>query len=130
MTGRITSTHGLFGRIAAGRCWGLPMNPEHERFPLLIPCFDDTIQVRFQVYHEAHPEVYEYLLQLAQDMQSRGFRHYGMKALFEKVRWHFQVEKGLEDFKLNNNYHSRYARLMMAREPDLEGFFELRELKA
>ncbi len=104
---------------------------ERERFPLLAPCFDDdTIQARFQVYHDAHPEVYEYLLQLAQDLYSRGFRHYGIGALFEKVRWHFSVEKGLEDFRLNNNYRSRYARLMMEREPELDGFFELRELKS
>ena len=30
-------------------------------------------------------------------------------------------------FKLNNNFTAHYARLLMAQEPDLEGFFETRE---
>jgi hypothetical protein len=35
-----------------------------------------------------------------------------------------------DDFKLNNNYHSRYARLIMEREPGLDGFFETRGLRS
>ena len=31
-------------------------------------------------------------------------------------------------FKLNNNYRSRYARLIMEQEADLEGVFQIREL--
>ena len=45
--------------------------------------------------------------------------------------WHFQVEKDLgADFKLNDHFHSRYARTIMKQYPELEGFFELRELRA
>jgi len=32
------------------------------------------------------------------------------------------------EWKLNNNYTSRYARLIMEQEPDLEGFFVTRGL--
>ena len=39
-----------------------------------------------------------------------------------------ELRKG-KDFKLNNNYVSRYARLIMAQEADLEGVFETRERK-
>lgn len=34
------------------------------------------------------------------------------------------------DFKLNDHYHSRYARLILATHPEFDGFFEIRELKA
>ena len=33
-------------------------------------------------------------------------------------------------FKLNDHWHSRYARMLMAREPRLAGYFETQELTA
>jgi hypothetical protein len=51
--------------------------------------------------------------------------------MWERMRWHFQIEKGMdEEFKLNNNFRSRYARKIMKAHPDLEDFFELRILRA
>ena len=51
--------------------------------------------------------------------------------LFEVLRWEWII-RGLpdtaEEFKLNNNYTSRYARLIMESEPGLEGVFETRRL--
>lgn len=32
-----------------------------------------------------------------------------------------------DKYKLNNNYTRHYSRLLMSREPELEGFFEVRE---
>jgi hypothetical protein len=90
-----------------------------------------SIQERFESFDAAHPEVYGYLLSLCFDLRRRGWQHYGIKSLWERTRWHFQVEKDLgEEFKLNNNYHSRYARKIIAQYPEFEGFFELRELRA
>lgn len=89
-----------------------------------------SIQERFERYHRDHPEVFACLVHLAYEVKGKGFRHYGIKSLFERVRWHFQIEQGLEEFKLNNNYHSRYARLIIQEFPDLDGFFELRDLQA
>ena len=34
------------------------------------------------------------------------------------------------DFKLNDHYHSRYARLVMAKEADLREMFDVRELRS
>jgi glycine/D-amino acid oxidase-like deaminating enzyme len=90
-----------------------------------------SIQQAFLDFDEAHPEVYEYLMQLTREVQQRGFRHYGIGAMWERMRWHFQIEKGMdEEFKLNNNFRSRYARKIMKAHPDLEDFFELRILRA
>lgn len=90
-----------------------------------------SIQTRFEAFHQKHPEVYKTLVRLAFELKARGFRRYGLKSLFERVRWHFQVDLDLgEDWKINNNYSSRYARKLMAEFPELDGFFELRELKA
>ncbi len=93
--------------------------------------FEATIQERFEAFHASHPEVAAYLVALAFEVRRRGFRHYGMRALYERTRWHFQIEREMGDeFKLNDHYHSRYARLLMKEHPDLDGFFELRQLKA
>ena len=90
----------------------------------------DPIEEAFRDFHARHPEVAEYMTGLSFDLLYRGRNHYGVKAVYERARWHFQVEKDMgEEFKLNNNYHSRYARLIMRENPQLEGFFELRKLK-
>jgi hypothetical protein len=90
-----------------------------------------SIQQAFEEFHAAHPEVYEYLVRLAFEAYQRGYRHYGIGALWERMRWHFQIEQNMdEEFKLNNNYRSRYARKIIAQHPELEDFFELRTLRA
>ncbi|MCP4448536.1 MAG: hypothetical protein GY811_24845 [Myxococcales bacterium] len=45
--------------------------------------------------------------------------------LFEYLRVSSLRTSG-RDFKLNNSYTSRYARLIVDREPDLADLFELR----
>ena len=91
-----------------------------------------TIQERFEDFHKRHPEVYAYLVALCFELKRRGFRHYGVRPLYERARWHFQVEKDLgEEFKLNDHYISRYARLIVAQYPEEFGeLFELRRLRA
>jgi len=81
---------------------------------------------RFEAFHEAHPEVYAELRALALRLRTAGVKRYGMKSLWEVLRWHRALEK-TEERKLNNDYTAYYARLLMANEPELEGFFETRE---
>lgn len=90
-----------------------------------------TIQERFEAFHGANPHVYAALRRMALDMAGRGVRRYGMKGLFEVLRWQFAMQtQGDAEFKLNNNYTAHYSRLLMANEPRLADFFVLRELQA
>lgn len=90
-----------------------------------------SIDEKFHAFHAAHPEVYDELVELARCGVAAGQRRLGMKQLFEVLRWH-RTLRGLpaegETFKLNNNYTSRYARLVMTLEPDLAKAFETRTL--
>lgn len=63
---------------------------------------------------------------------ARGFTHYGIAALWEAARYTRALDVGPDGqgFKLNNNWTSRMARELMAAEPALAGFFELRELRS
>jgi len=90
-----------------------------------VECHD----CRFQDFHRANPRVYSELVKLARMLRAKGRVHYGVGALFEVVRFHRALETTDVMFKLNNNYRSRYARLIMATETDLSGFFETRMLK-
>jgi hypothetical protein len=96
--------------------------------------FDDsgrTIQERFESFHERHPEVYAEIVRLSRQVKSKGYDRYSIDAIIQRVRWHFQFERDAgSDFRLNDHFSSRYARLVMEYEPDLDGFFEVRRLKA
>lgn len=49
------------------------------------------------------------------------------------MRWHYTVDNKLcrrDLYRCNNDYTSRYARLVMRQEPALKGFFLTRELKS
>ncbi len=89
----------------------------------------ETIGERFLRFHAANPKVYETLVRLARQAKSRGRSKVGMKMLFEVVRWEFFLSTEGDDFKLNNVFTSRYARLVMAQEKDLHNLFDTRELQ-
>lgn len=65
-------------------------------------------------------------------LRRRGFRRYAVSALFEAARWLWAVRIGpdVDGWRLNSNYTPYLARELMASEPDLAGFFALRELRA
>jgi hypothetical protein len=89
----------------------------------------ETIQDRFEEFDREHPEVYRFLLEKSRLALSKGRKQFSIKSLWESARWFFEFEHDSEEeFKLNNNYHSRYARKLMAENPDLAGFFETRQL--
>ena len=90
----------------------------------------DEIQVAFEKFHTENPHVYQMLVKLARQVRDAGRTRYGIEGLFARLRWHYDFEARTDDeFKLNNNFRSRYARLLMEREEDLEGVFSVRELR-
>ena len=97
--------------------------------------YDDyasSIQARFEAFHRRHPQVYAYLIEQTRELQRKGWRRYAIKGLWEKTRWHFHLEKDPQfgdPFRLSNNFHSRYVRLMIKKCPWLKSFFELRRLR-
>ena len=94
------------------------------------PTGERTIEGAFDDFHSANQWVYDALVSMARDMVARGHRRIGIGMLFEVLRWHWLRGTEGDEFKLNNNYRSRYARLIMDTEPDLCDVFETRELRA
>lgn len=116
-------------RVRTGVSVPPPMQP-----PLFdlddLPAASLTPQERFEAFHEANPHVYRALRLLALRLRRSGRRHYGMKGLFEVLRFDRALRTDGDEFKLNNNYTAAYARKLMADEPELDGFFETRSSRA
>ena len=87
---------------------------------------------RFTDFNESNPHVYVELVRLARQARGAGRRKLGIRMLWERMRWTFTVEtvRPEGDPKLNNDFTSRYARLIMQHEPELAGMFDLRELRS
>lgn len=89
-----------------------------------------SLQDKFLRYHLENPQIYSYFKRYAKQAKEAGFEKYSAKAIFERIRWYITVERKKSDgFKVNNNYTAFYARMLMNKEPEFEGFFELREQK-
>lgn len=87
-------------------------------------------EARFREFHANNPEVYKELVDLARIAISKGKKKIGIRMLWEVMRWNrFLVTTDESQYKLNDHYYSRYARLIMDQEPDLASIFEVRELK-
>ncbi len=92
-----------------------------------------TIQSRFEHFHSENPIVYATLVRFAREWRLARTDRCGVGMLWEVMRWEVSL-RGLpatgEDFKLNDHYRSRYARLIMLQEPDLADIFETRILRS
>lgn len=115
-----------------------PLAPVAESIQLALPMGPlkldvvegETIQQRFESFHAHNPWVYAALESLTLDWLSRGRKRIGIKMLFEILRWQYGRSTTGDEFKLNNNYPSRYARLLIENHPEWADVFHTRELKA
>lgn len=83
-------------------------------------------QEEFEEFHERNPHVY--LALRARSLEAvRAGKKIGIRCIWEVMRWDLTFTTTGSEFKLNDHYTARYARLLMAREPELAGYFEIRE---
>lgn len=100
--------------------------------PDALPVDDDSITAAFEAFHAAHPEVFAQLRSMAVALVEGGWRHLGISMLWETLRYRTMLGSSPDDepFRLNNNYRSRYARLLMESDDRLADVFETRSLRA
>ena len=89
-----------------------------------------SVQERFEAFHAENPRVYERLHFRALALVESGHARIGIKMLWEVLRYDLLLDHGDNGFKLNNDFTSRYARLLMATDQRLAGVFQTRELRA
>ena len=90
-----------------------------------------TLEERFREFVAKNPGVYRHLVSMAHELRRKGHTKIGIGMLFEVLRWQSMLSTSdpSSTFKLNNSYRSRFARLIMENEPELDGIFDTRVLK-
>jgi len=89
----------------------------------------NTIDKQFIKFHQDNPHVYDEIKKYADQIWQAGHRQFGMKAIFERIRWDAAFGTSGVPFKINNNYTSRYVKLLERDHPRVGGFFRVREIK-
>ena len=90
-----------------------------------------SIEQDFNDFHQRNPHVYKTLL-----IKARQYRNFnptgrlGIRTLWENMRWDYLLSTEHQEFKLNDHFTSHYARMLMAKNPEMLGMFELRSLRA
>lgn len=83
-------------------------------------------------FDKEHPEVYAKLVELSHEVRKAGFPQYAIDCLFGVLRFEKDVRMGptAGRFSFNNNYRAYFARKIMDQEPELDGFFVIRDLRS
>jgi len=87
---------------------------------------DQSLKAAMWQFHLENPHIMKLVLRFTFEVIDAGFQHYSMSSIFERIRWHVNVETSDPDFKLNNNHKAYYARYFHKLCPDYEGFFRTR----
>ena len=75
------------------------------------------------------PDVVQLFERLAFEVLGVGHVRYSARAILHRIRWHYTVDRGIREFKCNNNWTPRMARWFMKKYPHTVGFFEIRDRK-
>lgn len=84
------------------------------------------IERDFNKFHENNPHVYTALEDLAVRAMNAGVKRLGIGALVETLRYSASLQTQGDAYKINNNYRSLYARLLILKRPELASVVETR----
>lgn len=98
------------------------------------------IQTAFETFHRAHPEIFLMIVKEADRAIRMKKKKFSVKAIGNYIRWNVFIESEQEtlfnkkgdktQFKLNDAFFSRYARLLIITYPHMKDFIEMRDLRA
>jgi DNA-binding GntR family transcriptional regulator len=117
-----------------------PEPEEHNQFDLfnqpedvpavvrsIISGRTSTITERFQSWLAENEDFYNTLAEMArQFLAETGSNKLGIQQLIEAARWNHSIRTRSADFKINNDYGSFLARLLMHDHADLVDVFDIR----
>lgn len=87
---------------------------------------------RFQAFMRLHPEVFMAFRQRAQHLRERGKRHISADSICHYLRDETPIDArtGQDIYKINNNWSSRFARLLITEDPSFSAYIETRKLRS
>lgn len=92
--------------------------------------YGQSIDQRFTDYHKDHPQVYEWFKTFALQAIDRKKGKTSAKLIVNRIRWEMNFQVIGEDYRINDAYSSRYARLFIKDFPEYTSYLEMRELRS
>ena len=83
----------------------------------------NSLKRKWWSFHKENLEIYKLVERFTFAIINRGFKNYSINSIFERIRWHTDVETTGTEFKLSNNHRAYYARYFMHNYPEHMGFF-------
>lgn len=90
----------------------------------------DQLLDSFSKFHENNPDIWKLFQRFALDVINSGQDRYSANAIFERIRWHVEIDTKGSEVKLSNNHRAYYARLFHLAHPQHDGFFRNRRLRS
>lgn len=106
-----------------------PLGPPSKWGPLFAGLEDPTHATKARDWMDSHPEAMELFERLSIHASRGGSRKFGVKLIAERVRWEFIVERGQDEFKINNNFVAYIARELVQRRPELSACIDFRTVE-
>lgn len=94
--------------------------------------YGKTIQESFENFNNSNPHVFEAIEKEAWRAVSNGKKKFSVKSIVNYVRWnYFMTTKDADsEFKINDAFTSRYARMLISKHPEMGRMIELRNLRS
>jgi len=89
--------------------------------------FEKDIDARFADFHNTNPQVFELFVKFAREWKAKGHQRGSAEAIMQRIRWEVATQTHGDKFKVNDHFRARYARLLVEKFPEFEGFFEFRK---
>jgi hypothetical protein len=82
----------------------------------------------FEEFHEANPQVWERFAAMADELRSKGYRHYSHDTLISVIRFQHDIKTNGVPFKIANEQKAFYGR-MYVKERECIGFFSFNRMR-
>ena len=83
---------------------------------------------KFKKYHDENRHVYRKFRELAFEMHQTGRERYSAETIINVMRWHHDLSTTGKPFKISNDFKPLYARLLVNKHPEFEGFFQFKKV--
>lgn len=98
--------------------------------PLMFPGADPELIDKFERFHNRNPAIYEAFDHFTREAKASGKEKFSHWLIANRIRWLTEIETQGSAFKVSNDFIALYARMFVALNPDFDGFFEFKKMKA
>ena len=105
---------------------------KHWRGGLLLTIMTITkILAVFSDHHRRNPLIWEYFEKFALEIAYSGREYYSAQAVYNRIRWHVDIEVDRDvDFRMKSGHIAYYSRMFHVVHPEYDGFFRTSQLSA